>query len=172
MKRMIGLRKQFKVFGRGTLQFLSPANRKILAYVRRYEDEQILCVANLSRSTQPAELDLSAFKGLVPVEMLGLTEFPRIGDLPYFLTLPGYNYYWFRLQPAAAQIAVPRAPERPADVVEDALPAFFMGVAWDTLLEGNVRTLIERESLAPFLPRPRWLAGKAVVLAHARCPAR
>ena len=84
MKRMIALRKQFKVFGRGTLEFLGAPNRKVLAYVRRYEDELVLCVANLSRTVQPAELDLSAFAGMTPVEMLGLTEFPKIGDAAVF----------------------------------------------------------------------------------------
>jgi maltose alpha-D-glucosyltransferase / alpha-amylase len=171
MKRMIALRKQFKVFGRGTLQFLPVANRKILAYVRSYDDEQVLCVANLSRTTQPVELDLSTFKGMTPVEMLGLTEFPRIGDLPYFLTLPTYSFYWFRLQQSRAPIAVQRVAETAptsAAAIADALPAFFMGVAWDTLLEGNVRTLIERESLVPFLQRQRWFGGKARVLRSAR----
>src|SRR6188508_2771950 len=74
MKRMIGLRKQFQVFGRGTIEFLPAENRKILAYLRRYKDDEILCVANLSRSVQPVELDLSRFKGRTPVEMLFLTE--------------------------------------------------------------------------------------------------
>ena len=149
MRRAIALRKQSAVFGRGTLQILHPANRKVFAYVRRYQDEQVLCVANLSRTTQPVELDLSAFKGLTPVELLGLTEFPKIGELPYFLTLPGYYSYWFRLQPAAAPIAVQRIaePAASAEAIAQALPAFFMGVTWDTLLDGNVRTLIEREAL-------------------------
>ena len=80
MRNTIALRKLFKAFGRGTIEFLPVANRKVLAYVRRYEDEVILCVANVSRSAQPAELDLSAFEGHVPVEMLGYTEFPRIGQ--------------------------------------------------------------------------------------------
>src|SRR5262249_19078056 len=170
MKRLIALRKQSKVFGRGTLQFLHPANRKVLAYVRRHEDRQVLCVANLARSTQPAELDLSAFKGLTPVEMLGLTEFPRIGDLPYFLSLPGYTSFWFRLQQAPAPLAVQRVTETraPSEAIAEALPAFFMGVAWDTLLEGNVRTLIEREALGPFLQRQRWFAGKSRQLRAAR----
>jgi maltose alpha-D-glucosyltransferase / alpha-amylase len=159
MKRMIALRKQFKVFGRGTLEFLRPPNRKILAYVRRYEDELVLCVTNLSRTVQPVELDLSAFAGMTPVELLGLTEFPKIGQQPYFLTLPPYYFYWFRLQLAPAPAAAQRAPETAVPV--EALPAFFMGVAWDTLLEGNVRTLIERESLVPFLQRQRWFGGKA-----------
>ena len=100
MKNMIRLRKLFKVFGRGSMEFLSPANVKVLAFVRRYRDDVILCVANLAHTVQPAELDLSAFSGLVPVEMLGYTEFPPIGTLPYFLTLGPYGFYWFELQRA------------------------------------------------------------------------
>jgi maltose alpha-D-glucosyltransferase/alpha-amylase len=170
MKRLIGLRKQSKVFGRGTLEFLYSANRKILTYVRKYEDETVLCVANLSRTLQPVELDLSRFTGLTPVEMLGLTEFPRIGELPYFLTLPGYNFYWFRLQAAPSPIGAQRVsdPAASTDEISAALPAFFMGVAWDTLLDGNVRTLIERESLVPFLQRQRWFGGKARTIRAAR----
>jgi maltose alpha-D-glucosyltransferase/alpha-amylase len=166
MKRLIGLRKQSKVFGRGSLEFLPAQNRKVLAYVRRYADEQVLCIANLARTAQPAELDLSAFKGLTPVELLGLTEFPRIGDLPYFLTLAPYQVYWFRLQQAPAPMAARHVPEPAA--LPDALPAFFMGVAWDTLLDGSVRTLIEREALGAFLARQRWFGGKARALRAAR----
>src|SRR5262249_18551243 len=149
--------------GRGSLEFLPAANRKILAFVRNYEDETVLCVANLARTVQPAELDLSAFKGLTPIELLGLTEFPRIGELPYFLTLPGYNFYWFRLQQATPPQTVQRAAgaRGAAATVAESLPAFFVGMAWDTLLDGNVRTLIERESLAPFLQRQRWYGGKS-----------
>ena len=95
---MIRLRKLFRIFGRGSITFLSPANQKVLAYLRTYRDDVVLCVANLSRSVQPAELDLSAFSGFVPVEMLGYTEFPAIGTLPYFLTLGPYGFYWFELQ--------------------------------------------------------------------------
>jgi maltose alpha-D-glucosyltransferase/alpha-amylase len=98
MKNMIRLRKMFKVFGRGTLEFLQPSNRKVLAYIRRYREDVILCVANLSKTVQPAELDLASLAGALPVEMLGYTEFPRIGTLPYFLTLGPYGFYWFELQ--------------------------------------------------------------------------
>jgi maltose alpha-D-glucosyltransferase/alpha-amylase len=98
MKNMIRLRKMFKVFGRGTLEFLQPSNRKVLAYIRRYREDVILCVANLSKTVQPAELDLASLAGSLPVEMLGYTEFPRIGTLPYFLTLGPYGFYWFELQ--------------------------------------------------------------------------
>ena len=159
MKRMIGLRKQFKVFGRGSIEFLPADNRKVLAYVRKYEEDQILCVANLARSVQPIELDLSRFKGMTPVEMLGLTEFPPIGDLPYFLTLPGYAFYWFRLQRSPAPIRARVPPEATVTVGE--APALFMGAAWDTLLDGNVRTLIERDLLAGFLQRQRWFGAKS-----------
>jgi maltose alpha-D-glucosyltransferase / alpha-amylase len=159
MKRLIGLRKQSKVFGRGTLEFLRSANRRVLPYVRRYGDELVVCVANLSRTVQPVELDLSAFKGMTPIEMFGLTEFPRIGELPYFLSLNPYTFYWFRLQQQPAAITARVASEVAAP--PEALPAFFMGVAWDTLLDGNVRTLIEREALVPFLLRQRWFGGKA-----------
>ena len=166
MKRMIGLRKQTRVFGRGSIEFLPARNRKILAYVRKYEDETILCVANLARTVQPVELDLSRYKGLVPVELLGITEFPRIGELPYFLTLGAYAFYWFRLQQAPAPVASRVAPEVPADVSSP--PALFMGAAWDTLLDGNVRTLIERDLLAGFLQRQRWFSAKARPLRAAR----
>jgi len=98
MKNLIGLRKLFAAFGLGTLEFLEPANRKILAYVRRHGTDVILCVANLSRSIQPAMLDLEAFVGMTPVEMLGYTDFPEIGREPYFITLAPYGFYWFELQ--------------------------------------------------------------------------
>ena len=98
MKNLIGLRKLFPAFGLGSLEFLHPANRKILAYVRRHGPDGILCVANLSRAVQPVELDLRAFAGLTPVEMLGYTDFPVIRKQPYFLTLGPYGFYWFELQ--------------------------------------------------------------------------
>jgi maltose alpha-D-glucosyltransferase/alpha-amylase len=98
MKNLIGLRKLFPVLGTGSLEFLDPANRKILAYVRRQDADVILCVANLSRSVQPVELDLSPFAGFTPVEMLGYTDFPVVGQHPYFLTLGPYGFYWFELQ--------------------------------------------------------------------------
>jgi maltose alpha-D-glucosyltransferase/alpha-amylase len=98
MKNLIGLRKLFPAFGLGSLEFLEPANRKVLAYVRRHGTDTILCVANLSRAVQGAELDLAAFAGLTPVEMLGYTELPILGKQPYFLTLGPYDFYWFELQ--------------------------------------------------------------------------
>jgi maltose alpha-D-glucosyltransferase/alpha-amylase len=98
MKNLIGLRKLFPVLGIGRLRFLEPENQKVLAYLREDGDEAILCVANLSRSVQPVELDLASFAGFVPIEVLGYTEFPTIGERPYFLTLGPYGFYWFELQ--------------------------------------------------------------------------
>jgi maltose alpha-D-glucosyltransferase/alpha-amylase len=98
MKNLIGLRKLFPAFRLGSLEFLDPGNRKVLAYVRRHGADTILCVANLSRSVQPVELDLSAFSGLTPVEVLGYTDFPVVRQQPYFLTLGPYGFYWFELQ--------------------------------------------------------------------------
>src|SRR5256886_965215 len=80
MKRLIAMRRRYKAFGRGTMEFLHPENRKILAFVRRYEDETILVVANLSRLVQCFEIDLSQYRGMVPMELSGRTRFPEITD--------------------------------------------------------------------------------------------
>ena len=159
MKRMIGLRKQTTVFGRGTIEFLPARNRKVLPYVRRDQNDIVLCVANLARSVQPIELDLSQFKGMTPVEMLGLTEFPKIGEQPYFLTLSPYSFYWFKIEQAPTSVIARTVPETATDVPE--APALLVGAAWETLLDGNVRTLIERDLLLPFLMRQRWFGGKS-----------
>jgi maltose alpha-D-glucosyltransferase/alpha-amylase len=98
MRRMIRVRKKFRAFGRGTLEFLNADNRKVLAYVRAYGDELLLCVVNLSRFVQPSQLDLSAYDGWQPIELIGETPFPPIGELPYFLTLGPHSFYWFRLE--------------------------------------------------------------------------
>src|SRR5258708_16507654 len=101
MKRLLAVRKRRRALGRGTLELMRPDNRKVLAYVRRYESEQILCVANLSRFLQAVELDLSKWKGLVPVELFSSNEMPVVGDAPYFLTLRPHAFYWFSPQPRA-----------------------------------------------------------------------
>ncbi|MBI2206354.1 MAG: maltose alpha-D-glucosyltransferase [Candidatus Rokubacteria bacterium] len=98
MKRMIAVRKQSGAFGRGTIEFLRPRNGTVLAFIRRFEDDAILVVANLSERSQPVELDLRAHQGATPVELLGETRFPPVGDTPYFLSLGPHGYYWFRLE--------------------------------------------------------------------------
>jgi maltose alpha-D-glucosyltransferase/alpha-amylase len=156
MKNMIALRKLFRVFGRGTMEFLHPANRKVLAYVRSYEKERILCVANLSRFAQPVELDLSRFEGLVPIEMLGYVEFPSIRKTPYPLTLGPYGYLWFELQ----------SPFVPTEIGTGTDPIQNLGFAftdWHDLLTGPSRPEFDRE-IPTFLSRQRWYRGKALTI--------
>ena len=147
-------------------KFLRPGNRKILAYLREYGDESILCVANLSRSAQPVELDLSRFKGRVPVEMMGRTPFPPVGELPYLLTLPGHGFYWFLL---ASDEQVPewhaeRLPpeDLPVLVLFDGWHSFFRELVdpWRIALADKVRAQLEREVLPRFIAAQRWFAAK------------
>jgi maltose alpha-D-glucosyltransferase/alpha-amylase len=98
MKQLIRVRKSTRVFSRGTMEMLDPLNHRVLGYVREFEGEKILVVSNLSSQAQAAELNLRRWKGAVPIEMFGGNPFPRIGDLPYLLTLGPYQFYWFRLR--------------------------------------------------------------------------
>jgi maltose alpha-D-glucosyltransferase/alpha-amylase len=98
MRRLIEVRKATPTLGRGSIQFLYPANHRVLAYTRKLGKETILAVNNLSSKAQAVELDLKAYKGNILVEMFGRNIFPRIGDLPYLLTLGPYQFYWFRLR--------------------------------------------------------------------------
>ena len=167
MKRLIAARRAHRSLSRGTLRFVRPGNRKVLAYVRELNDEAILCVANLARTSQPAELDLAAWKGRTPVELLGNTPFPPIGELPYFVTLPGYGFYWFRLEAATAapewhvDRGVPE--ELPVLVIPDGLMAALSagGDAPDVsaLLARRVREQLERDVLPRILPAQRWYAA-------------
>ena len=167
MKRLLAVRKAHPIFGRGTLAFLQPGNRKILAYVREYGEESIFCVANLSRSAQPVELDLARFKGRVPVELLGRTAFPPIGELPYLLTLPGHGFYWFRLDTEAEAPAWHRDVllplELPMLVLFDVWGSFFPErvMPQRTAMAAKLRGQLENEVLPGFLPAQRWYAAKA-----------
>ena len=106
MRRIVKVRTQHRAFGRGTFEMLLPENRAVLAYLRSYEGETILCVNNLSRFVQPARINLQRFIGMVPVEMIGNIRFPPIGENPYLFALGPHNFYWFKL--ASAE----EAPER------------------------------------------------------------
>ena len=153
MRNMIALRKLFRVFGRGSLKFLHPTNRKVLAYVREDGDERVLCVANLSRFPQPAQLDLSEYAGLIPVEMLGYVEFPKIEKTPYSITLNQYGFLWLELQGALE----PEEPELPADAGLRLQHA----ADWKTVLAGAARERLEQEWLPAFLPKQRWFGAKS-----------
>jgi maltose alpha-D-glucosyltransferase/alpha-amylase len=156
MRRIIHLRQRYKAFGRGTLEFLQPDNSKVLAYIREYAGETILIVANLSRFAQCAELDLGRFRGQVPTEMFGQTKFPPIGELPYFLTLGPYAFYWFRLEWSAAEAGGPMMETRPRLEVAG---------SWDAALADPAVGELE-QVLPAWLRRRRWFGGKARTVQH------
>jgi maltose alpha-D-glucosyltransferase / alpha-amylase len=157
MKRMITVRQAHAAFGRGSLRLLYPRNRKILAYLREHDGDTILCVANLARAAQAVELDLSEFRGHVPVEVLGRSPFPPIGDLHYLLTLPGHGFYWFVL---AQEAELPRWHEPMPEPLPDFI-TLVMRNGWSTALIGgeNARQFA-REVLPAFLANQRWFGAK------------
>jgi maltose alpha-D-glucosyltransferase / alpha-amylase len=160
MKRLIAMRKHYRAFGRGSMEFLQSENRKILAYVRRYSapdeaDETILVVANLSRLVQCFELDLSQYKGMVPVELSGGTRFPAVGERPYFLNLAPFSFYWFALErEVAAEATTKDAPAIAAH-------------SWADLLSARYRDALAR-ALTAYLPTRRWFGAKARGLSSVR----
>jgi maltose alpha-D-glucosyltransferase / alpha-amylase len=152
MKRLIAVRKSTKVFGRGTLTFIRPANRTVLAYVRQLGDEAILCVANISRAAQAVELDMSAWKGRIPREMLGRTKFPRIGELPYLVTLPPYGFFWFQL--------MSDEQTEPEKVLPQEVTTLVIGEGWENALSSWTKRTFEHDVLPHYLPERRWFADK------------
>jgi maltose alpha-D-glucosyltransferase/alpha-amylase len=170
-RNMIALRKLFQVFGRGSLTFLNPSNRKILAYLRDLDlgdgtHETVLCVANLSRFAQPVELDLSAYAGMSPVEMLGYVPFPTVGTGSYSLSLAPYSFLWLELQPAAPKLEV--APEL-AELIEADDPAVLdlLTKGWAGFLAGHGLELIQR-TLPDWLARQRWFGAKTRAILQVR----
>jgi maltose alpha-D-glucosyltransferase / alpha-amylase len=152
MRRMVALRKQIKAFGRGSIEFLNPENSHVLAFIRAYEGQLILVVANLSRFVQYVELDLARFKGMTPIELFGRTPFPPIGDLPYLLTLGPHGFFWFSL-------------ERPGSAAETehseyVVPRIEMNAGFDGVLHGGARQQLER-LLPRYLPHCRWFRAKS-----------
>ena len=153
MKRMIAARRARRAFGRGSLQFLYPSNRKVIAYLRCHEDEVILCVANLSRSPQAVELELGEFRGRQPVELLGRSAFPTIGELPYLLTLQGHSFFWFDLLPSPQEAANLQIP--PPELVTLVMPQ-----GWNDLFLRHNLQQVENDVVPAFLARQRWFAAK------------
>ena len=163
MRRMIALRKRYRAFGRGSIEFLQPENPRVLAFLRRYDGESLLMVANLSRFVQHVELDLSNLRGVVPMELFGRTPFPEIGELPYLLTLGPHGFYWFSLgeEPAGPrQRPRPSVPERPAPGEAPELPELAVDGSWLDCLAGPTRRHFE--ALLPgVLAGRRWFGGKS-----------
>ncbi len=163
-RRLVALRRRFRAFGRGTLRFLLPENRKVLAFVRELEEERILVVANVSRFAQYVELDLSEFRGMMPIELFGRTEFPPVGDLPYLLTLGPHAFYWFALErrPLGGSMEIRGAGSE--------LPAIAVPGGWELLFhedDASLRALLEAR-LPAFLQTRRWFGGKARRIKGAR----
>jgi maltose alpha-D-glucosyltransferase/alpha-amylase len=173
-KRMLAVRKTSQAFGRGSPRFLKPGNRKILAYLREFGDDSILCVANLSRSAQPVELDLGAYKGRVPVEMLGRTAFPPVGELPYLLTIAAYGFYWFRLttdsEAPSWHAQIFSIDERPVLVLFDGWNSLFPDrvVSWRVGMAEKTRQQFETQTLPCFIETQRWYAAKGSPIVRAR----
>ncbi len=167
-RNMIALRKLFQVFGRGTLEFLHPENRKILAYLRRLKrdddsEETVVCVANLSRFAQPVSLNLAQFAGMMPVEMLGYVSFPPISSQPYPLTVAPYSFLWFELQPEPAQ--VPESTDESQRHEQDEEVALeLLASGWSALANGRGLELLQT-ALPPWLARQRFFGAKTRTIA-------
>ena len=170
-KRLIAARRSRRALGRGTLRFLYPNNRKVIAYLREWEGEIILVVANLARSAQAVELDLSEFRGRQLVEVLGRSPFPQIGDYPYLLTLQGHSFFWFELVATSESEADAWRADAP-EIVTLVMPQ-----GWGDLFTSHNQQQLERDVVPGFLPRQRWFAAKdqrvraARVLAYAEIAA-
>jgi len=155
MRRLLLLRKRWRALGEGKCEFLQPENHKILSYILRHEKETILVVANLSRFTQPVELDLSAFKQMVPVELFGRMKFPAITDVPYFLTLGPHNFFWFSLETKPQPQPATAEPGAPA-----LLPAVAVNEHWHEIFAGKTRARFEA-ALPDYLLAQPWFSNPA-----------
>jgi maltose alpha-D-glucosyltransferase/alpha-amylase len=155
MKRLIALRKNFKAFGRGSLEFLHPENRKVLAFLRHYEGETILVVANLSRFAQHTALNLGKFSDRVPVEMFGHTEFPVVGEAPYPVTLSPYAFHWFSLESRATEQI-----ELGSTAAEVIAPTLNVTREGKDLYRRGKKPALEA-ALLGYIRQRRWFSGKA-----------
>ncbi len=163
MRRTIAIRRQYQAFGRGTFRLLYPKNRKILAYLREHDGISILCVANLARTPQAVELDLSEFQNRVPIELDGGSVFPPVGKLSYLLTLSPFGFYWFNLAEETAWPSLHTPAPEP-------MPEYQTVVWRKNFAEGllSMRTVLEREVLPPYLAKRRWFAQKDQALTAVR----
>jgi maltose alpha-D-glucosyltransferase / alpha-amylase len=151
-RRMLAVRRSHPAFGRGTFMMLSPKNRRVMAYIREYSGDTVLCVVNLAHSLEAVELDLSQFAGRVPVELTAGSPFPPIGELPYLLTLPPFGFYWF---------ALATADDQPTwhTVTPEPLPEFVMMIFRGTLANALVSPaakVVEDEALPQYIAKRRW----------------
>jgi maltose alpha-D-glucosyltransferase / alpha-amylase len=147
MKRLLAKRKEYKLFGRGALEFVTGDNPRVLAFVREYEGESVLVIANLSRTVQCTRLGLERFKAMIPIELFGRTRFPEITDAPYFVSLGPHDFYWLSL-------------DRPQSADAADRPALSVRGSWTALFEPARRPALARVLLGYAVQR-RWFRGKA-----------
>src|SRR5437660_2902532 len=159
MRRVIAMRKNFRAFSRCTLEFLYPDNAKVLAFLRRHEDETVLIVVNLSRFAQVVELDLARFSGCRPIEVFSRNAFPIIKKSAYVLTLGPHSHYWFTLQPQS---------ERRRLEKKRVVPTLNARPELQSLLDDGERARIEGEVLPGYIATCRWFGAKARTLRQMR----
>lgn len=152
MKKIIALNKRHRALRRGNIRFLHPDNRRVLVYIRQYEEEQILVIANLGRQVEYVEIDLADYKGLVPVELFGQQSFPAVGEHPYFLTISPHSFFWFSLEKTLERR---RSPEE----IEELINVIDSPVDWTGLFRGKLKSRLE-DVIPDFLVRNRWFGGK------------
>lgn len=159
MKRLIAIRSRFQAFGRGTFELLYPENRKVMAFVRTYNGEHILVIANLSRFVQGVELDLSAFRGATPVEIFGRTAFPTVGETPYFLSIGPHAFYWFTLQyqPSALAASPPRE-----------LATVAVNGSWQDIYQRAESKKALESVLSDYLLHCRWFDSRGRIIQSVR----
>lgn len=153
MKRIISMRKRFKAFGRGSIEFLLPDNPKVLAFIRQYDNENILVVVNLSRYSQVVEFDLSRFSGYYLEEVFSRNKFPVIKDSPYVLTLGFYDYFWFSFQKEEEGI-------RFGDLFAP-VPELSVSGNWENIFQGKTKEKLADDIVPQYITGCRWFGGKA-----------
>ncbi len=156
LRRVISMRKKFRSFGRGEIEFLYPENPKILAFLRQYQEETLLVIINLSRYAQVAELELSKYSGYIPIEVFSGNKFPMVREHPYVFTLGIHDYFWFTLKKEKEQTMI----ETGSYKSELSLP----GSSWQIILKDAYRGRLESEVLPNFLPKCRWFRSKTSVI--------
>jgi len=152
MKRAIAVRKNHKAFGRGSIEFITASNTKVLSFVRSCDDNTVLIVANLSRFSQVVEINLEKFIGYTPIEAFSRNKFPVVRDGPYLLTLTGYDYYWFILTKERRDVFAGQA-------AETGIPALRAHSSWKDVLHGTVKSEFEETALLQFVRKQEWMKG-------------
>lgn len=153
MKHAVALRKNHIAFSRGSIEFLSAANTKVLSFIRSHDDDCVLVVANLSRFSQVVEIDLEKYAGYIPVEAFSGNKFPVIKDTSYMLTLNGYDYYWFILVKEKHGV-------RTAEAAERSIPGMSVKQSWKDILAGDDRETFEDTVLPDYIKHREWMDGK------------